>query len=70
MKVKFLSAAGGKDMSFSAGQEADVDEALGQALVKGGLAESLEKRSALRDEVSALNEGGEKAARRSPRSKR
>lgn len=62
MKVKFLSPAGGKDVSFSAGEEADVDNALGEALVNAGLAESLERNVKQRDQVST-RKGGEKATR-------
>lgn len=44
MKVKFLSPAGGKDFSYSAGEEYDVKDALGKAMVKAGLAERVKSQ--------------------------
>lgn len=67
MKVKFLSAIGGSDNSYSAGSEYEVDDDFGRRMVEAGYAEAV-RSTQPRDEVST-DERGEKAVRRAPRRK-
>lgn len=64
MRIRFLSAAGSADTSYSSGAEYEVSDELATAMLNAGLAEPVEQR----DEVST-DDRGERAVKRSPRRK-
>lgn len=68
MKIKFLTAVGGSDVSYSAGKEYEVDDHFASQMLEAGFAEEVDAgRSRPRGDEVSTDERGERAIRKSPR---